>query len=194
MEYLFNKSLKKDFYQGENRYQIGAILPTYKKEIAEGIRHLSIESIRNRFHVIKKEFSEQELNYLTTLDGINHFALGLRNSQNEGIAVARMIRTDLETVEAEVAITIIDHYQHKGLGLFLFKCITYAAFERGIQTLIISCFDHNEGMLRLTGKIGRIIRRVRYQNTLTVYIELNEAEMKVIEKELRSCLNLFPEL
>lgn len=184
-EYLFTQTLKKDIQFNGSFYQIGAVLPSYKRDLAEGFQSLSLNSIRNRFHGIKKEFSEQELNYLTHLDGINHYALGLRNAAHEGIAVARMIRNNSMATEAEVAITIIDRYQKKGFGSFLFKCIAYVAYERGVQTLIINLLDHNEGMMKVTGKIGRISRRVRYLDNLTLYLELNEMEMKKIELELK---------
>lgn len=184
-EYLFDKTLKQDIQMNGHLYQIGAILPSYKRDLAEGFHSLSADSIRNRFHGIKKEFSEQELNYLTHLDGINHYAIGLRNAANQGIAVARMIRNDSMATEAEVAITIIDKYQKRGLGSFLFKCIAFAAYERGVQTLIINLLDHNEGMMKITGVIGRISRRVRYLDNLTLYLELNEMEMKRIESELK---------
>lgn len=183
-EYFFNLKLNKTFKWHGHSYQIGAVLPSYRRDFVEGLHELSVNSIRNRFHGIKKEFSEQELNYLTQFDGINHFAIGLRNEKNEGIAVARMVKSSSESLEAEVAITIIDKYQHKGLGTLLYQCIALAAYERGIETLIIDLLDQNEGMLRLAGKVGKITRKMRYLDTLTLYIHLDKTEMEKIREDL----------
>ncbi len=187
-EYFFNLKLNKTFKWQGLSYQIGAVLPSYRRDFIEGLHELSVNSIRNRFHGIKKEFSEQELNYLTQFDGINHFAIGIRNECNEGIAVARMVKAAKDSLEAEVAITIIDKYQHKGLGTFLYQCIALAAYERGVEILIIDLLDQNEGMLKLASKVGRIARKIRHLDTLTLYIHLDKTEMENFREDLNRLL------
>ncbi|HLW57227.1 MAG TPA: GNAT family N-acetyltransferase [Bacteriovoracaceae bacterium] len=181
---FFTKTFYSTFQWRDSTYYLGAILPDYQKDLLEGINHLSPHSIRNRFLGGKKTLTEKELHYLTHFDGINHFALGVRNSEQRGIAVTRMVRSNDNANLAEIAITIIDEYQNLGLGTLLFKVIAYAAYERGINELIIHLLQQNEGMQKLARKVGRLISKIFHGETVTYTIKLEETEMNKIKSEL----------
>lgn len=181
--FFFSKSFYATFPWNHSTFYLGAILPDYQKELLEGIHHLSAESIRNRFLGGKKSFTDKELYELTHVDGINHFALGVRNIDLRGVAVARMVRSQQNPLLAEVAITIIDEYQNMGLGTFLFKVISYAAYERGIDHLVIHLLSHNERMQHLSRKVGRVISKVCFGETVTYTIKLEESEMLKIRQD-----------
>lgn len=176
-DYYFDKSFYKEFLWGDKRYSLGVILPENKDDLQQAMRELSQNSIRNRFLGGKKLLTESELKFLTQFDGINHFALGIRNEQNRGVAVVRMVRSSQNKNQAEVAITIIDEYQNQGLGTLLLTLIACAAFERGIDGLILDLLPQNEGMQKLVRKVGQITRKVSTADTITYTLALNEREM-----------------
>lgn len=136
--------------------RLGSVLPSHRAQISQSLKDLSAESIRNRFMGSKKEFSPQELEYLTNLDGWNHYAIGIEERDRpRGVAIVRMVRSSSNPLEAEVAITIIDEYQKLGLGSVLMKFIAMSAFERNLEQLSFTFMPQNEGIIRLIQKIGK---------------------------------------
>lgn len=184
----FSKTFYSTFQWRGATFYLGAIIPDYQKDLLEGINHLSPHSIRNRFLGGKKTLTEKELHYLTHIDGMNHFALGVRNSEQRGIAVTRMVRSNESPQLAEVAITIVDEYQNIGLGTLLFKVIAYAAYERGIDQLMIHLLQQNEGMQKLSAKVGKLVGKVHHAETVTYTIKLEESEMNDIRAEMEKLI------
>lgn len=138
-----------------HQLRLGSVLPSHREQISHGLKDLSVESIRNRFMGSKKEFSPQELEYLTNLDGWNHYAIGIEERDRpRGVALVRMVRSSSDPLEAEVAITIIDEYQRLGLGSILMKFIALSALEREVKRLSFTFMPQNEGIIRLIHKLG----------------------------------------
>jgi RimJ/RimL family protein N-acetyltransferase len=152
----FNPSLRLDLNWYNSALRLGTILPANKSKISQGLKDLSYESIRNRFMGSKKEFSETELEYLTNFDGWNHYALGLEERERpfRGVAVARLVRSSIDSKEAEIAITIIDDYQKLGLGTLLIKLLALAAAERNLDRLSFTFLPQNEGIIKLIHRLG----------------------------------------
>jgi len=143
-------------WKNDLKFRLGTILPPHRGQISRSLKDLSSVSIRNRFMGSKKEFSPQELEYLTNLDGWDHYAIGIeeRDTPNRGVAVARLVRSQTEKHEAEVAITVIDAYQGMGLGSLLIRLITLAASERDLDTLTFTTLPQNSELKHLILKIG----------------------------------------
>jgi GNAT superfamily N-acetyltransferase len=109
------------------------------------VAKLSADSLRQRFLGARTSLTAAELRYFTDVDGIDHFAICavLDDSPTVGVASARFIRMHNARDEAEIAITVIDEYQHRGLGKLLFRHLVAAAAERGIHTFhVISTMDN----------------------------------------------------
>jgi len=64
------------------------------------------------------DLTADELDYLTELDGVDHFALGAlatdAEGQAQGVGVARFVRFGDETDSAEPTVAIVDEYQGRG--------------------------------------------------------------------------------
>jgi GNAT superfamily N-acetyltransferase len=77
---------------------------------------------------VKTELSDDELRYLTELDGVRHFALGaVTAAGDDGLGIARYICLADEPGVAEAAIAVADHAQGVGLGSLLFQRLVAAA-------------------------------------------------------------------
>lgn len=134
----------------------------------------------------KKEFSESELEYFTNLDGKNHYAIGIEEDlpTHRGIAIARLVRSSEVPEEAEVAITVIDEYQGKGLGTFLIQLITLAASERGIAKLTFTTLPQNKGIHHLIQKIGTPEAGAMSKDSALYFLEMKNIDLKTIRTEL----------
>ena len=93
-----------------------------KRMLTDGLRRLSDESVHRRFLTPKRSFSRAELRYLTEVDGRDHVALVAEHPSGPVrrlIAVGRFVRLAEDPHAAEVAITVADDWQGRGLGSML---------------------------------------------------------------------------
>ena len=85
--------------------------------LADGFARLSPQSRQMRFLTSKKELSRAELRYFTDVDHRDHEALGaLDHADGRGVGIARYIRDAEDPQAAEIAVTIVDDWQGRGLG------------------------------------------------------------------------------
>jgi len=171
-----------------NKYLLsfGTITPNKKTKISQGLRDLSGQTIRYRFMGPKKEFSQKELQYLTELDGWNHFGLGLEESvgHERGVAIIRMVRSIVTYDVAEVAIVIIDEYQNIGLGKMLIEAIILAASEREIKTLAFSFLPGNTGILKLIQTVAPCEQTVNSIDLVQYVYKMDNLDLKKIKESL----------
>lgn len=179
----------------KNKYKLrlGPVLPGNREQISRGLKDLSSESIRNRFLGSKKEFSGAELEYLTNLDGWDHYAFGIEERERpfRGISIARLVRSPIEPLEAEVAITVIDEFQNLGLGTLLIKLIALAAYERKIERLTFTTLPQNNGILKLIQKIGVPKMGPTAMDFVQLNMEMSSVNIELIKSQLRP---LLPEI
>jgi RimJ/RimL family protein N-acetyltransferase len=102
--------------------------------LADGFARLSAESRRMRFLRPKNELSQTELRYFTQVDHHDHEALGaLDDRTGRGVGVARYVRHDNDPQTAEIAVTVVDAWQSRGLGTELLATLADRARAEGIQ-------------------------------------------------------------
>ena len=102
--------------------------------LADGFTRLSDESRQLRFLTGKSSLSPAELRYFTEIDHHNHEAFGAVNPvDGRGVGVARYIRHLHDPQGAEVAVTVIDEWQRRGLGTELLTRLADRARQEGIH-------------------------------------------------------------
>ena len=106
---------------------------------------LSGESLYLRFFSPVSAPTAAQLEYLTDVDGERRFAL-VAELGDDLVAVARYDRTP-GTTEAEVAFTVQDDQQGRGLGTILLEHLASAARTHGITCFVASTLPHNRRML-----------------------------------------------
>lgn len=186
---IFHPEFRKSFELRGVKFNIASLTPTDRSHIQAGLKLMSNESIRNRFMGSKKEFTEKELDYFTSLDGINHYALGVEEAegQHRGVAVIRMVRSGTAPTEAEVAITIIDEYQRMGLGSLLLDLLYLAAREREIETFSFTFLPSNEGIVKLIRKKGAP-SVLRGHDSVRMLLRLSDIRETPLRERVRSIL------
>lgn len=143
----------------EEFFEIRPILPADKIPLQVGLKMLSPESIRQRFFTNKKEFTEQELKFLTEVDQEHHLAFVAvhhKDGQQLPAGVIRAIKQSDRPTHAEIGITIVDCYQNLGLGSKLWNKIAERAVAVGITHFYGDYHTSNLKMIRLLDKFARI--------------------------------------
>jgi len=155
---------------------------------------MSAETIRNRFLGGKKEFSENELKYFTEFDGLHHYAIGVQEDtpERKGVGIIRLVRNPRVFSEAEVAITLIDAYQHKGLGTYLFELILLAADERDITTISLTYLPQNLAIPRLARKFGQYKKQNSSQDFEHILLPIQRDVLGKITEKLKRETEISP--
>ena len=118
-----------------SRVRIRRLRDSDSELLLRGFRRLSPESRYRRFLAPTPELSERTLRYLVEIDHRNHEALiAVDEECNEGVGVARYVRNPARPNAAEVAVTVVDDWQGRGLGTLLLEAITMRAREEGVDT------------------------------------------------------------
>ena len=126
--------------------------------LTDGLRRLSDESVHRRFLTPKSSFSRTELRYLTEVDGRDHVALVAECPAEPVrllIAVARFVRLSDDPEAADVAITVADNWQRRGLGSLLSARLAEEARRLGIRRFTATMAADNLPAHRLMGKLTR---------------------------------------
>jgi RimJ/RimL family protein N-acetyltransferase len=138
------------------------VIPADRLLLQRGMDRFSPVSRYNRFLGAKRDLTADELDYLTELDGVDHFALGAlatdAEGQAQGVGVARFVRFGDETDSAEPTVAIVDEYQGRGLGTILFARLMAAARERGIRRFHGRMLAHNKVMRALLHHASPTVR------------------------------------
>jgi len=141
---------------------IGGITPAERPVMEAAMLRLSPESSRRRFFTPRFRLSERELVFLTSPDGVRHYALGVsgraRDGSIEGIATGRFVRVDDEDATAEVAITVIDPFQRMGIGKVLLRRLVAAAIARGIDRFHALILPDNAPVIALLSRHAPLVR------------------------------------
>lgn len=165
---------------------VRAIRPDDRDALRAAFHKLSPQSRYRRFLGHLSDLSPAMLRYLTEVDGVDHFAVVALlerprrpalmalggalferwQAPPEIVGVARLIRLRPDT--AEVAITVADAFQRKGLGARLLSILVAHARRTGVDELVAHVLAENKPMRELLSTVG-VVRSVA-QDTVTVIL------------------------
>ncbi len=127
------------------------VRPSDKDLIGKAWLRLSEESQRKRFLAPKPILTKRDLAYFTEIDGHDHVALVAvcLDDPKRVMAVARYVRLREDPETAEVAVTVADHMQGKGIGKALSILLADEARGRGVKRFSASMLTDNGAALKL---------------------------------------------
>src|SRR5271165_2120552 len=124
-----------------HRVLVRALRPDDAPGLAEAFEQLSETSRYRRFFTAKPHLSEQTLAFLTDVDHHDHEALvAVAPDSGQLVGVARFIRIPGEPDLAEVAVTVTDSWQRRGLGTALLRELAQRAAEEASGTSPRRCW------------------------------------------------------
>ena len=121
--------------------------------LARGFARLSPQSRWMRFLGAKTSLSAAELRYLTDVDHHDHEAIGaLSAADGRGVGIARYVRDTDDPRTAEIAVTIVDDWQGRGLGTELLAGLSDRARQADIDRFTALVSTQNGAMAGLLRK------------------------------------------
>jgi ribosomal protein S18 acetylase RimI-like enzyme len=119
------------------------------------IGQTSPQSLRRRFFVAKKGFSEQEMAFFLNIDFDNHVALVAEIDADGHPAIVGGGRyIVVQPGQAEIAFIVVDAYQGQGIGTMLMRHLAVLARHAGLKELIAEVLRENTAMLKVFEKFG----------------------------------------
>jgi RimJ/RimL family protein N-acetyltransferase len=153
--------------------EIRALRPEDRDDMLEAIGRTSAQSLRRRFFVPKRGFSEQELAFFMNIDFKNHVALVAEIDENGRPAIAGGGRyIVLQPGQAELAFVVVDAYQGHGIGTALLRHLIAIACEAGLRELAADVLPENAGMLKVFDRAGFRARAAGDHQTRHLVLQL----------------------
>ena len=134
-----------------------AIRPDDREKLREGFFKLSKTSVRERFLSTKLNLTPEELTYFTEVDFLQHVAVVAElqiGTERSPVAVGRFVASKQRPDHSEIAITVIDEMQGKGIGKILLTHLIDGARDLGIRHLDATVLAQNTRMSKLLRKTG----------------------------------------
>jgi RimJ/RimL family protein N-acetyltransferase len=128
--------------------------PEDREALVRGFEHLSEESRYKRFLSPIKRLTSGELTYLTEVDHRDHEALIALTGDGEVVGVARAVRLEDDPGRAEVAVTVVDEWQGRGVGTILLHRLAALVRNTGVERVFGVCLAENRDMRQLLEELG----------------------------------------
>lgn len=143
--------------------------------LAAAVASLSADSRYRRFLTPKPRLTDRELARLTDVDHHAREALvAVEPSTGEWVGVVRYAVFPHEPRVADVAVTVADSWQRRGVGTALLRVLVEHARREGIARLHATTFADNRAALRLLAARGFAVREAR-RDSVELALELAPA-------------------
>jgi RimJ/RimL family protein N-acetyltransferase len=168
-----NYSVIEQLRNGE-QVEIRAVRPQDRDDLIAAVGRTSSESLYRRFFAVRRHFSETEESFYLNIDFVSHVALvalAQENGQQSIVGGGRYVVS--EPGQAEVAFTVVDKYQGRGLGVALLRHLTMIARQAGLRELVAYVLPDNRAMLKVFEKSGLKYTAKREAGSLYVKLGLS---------------------
>ena len=128
--------------------QVRTYEPRDSEAVIEAFRHLSPESLYRRFFTLMPDPSRLVEPLLARVDHRDHEVLVVFDG-DEVVAMAQWDRQPAHPDEAEVAVTVTDAWQHRGVGRALVRMLAGDARRHGVVSLSANMLSENRPALDL---------------------------------------------
>lgn len=108
------------------------VLPGDSERTLQGHVRFSAETLYRRFMSARVP-SPALMDYLAEVDYVDHFVWVMTDRDGNPVADARFVRDDNDPEVAEIAFTVADAYQGRGIGSFLIDALAVAARVAGVS-------------------------------------------------------------
>jgi len=158
---------------------IWPLLPTDAGALREGFRRLSPRARRSRFLTAVGDLDDAMIRRLVDgVDGVRHIALVLTvfppDGHEEPAGVARLVQDPADPATADIAVTVADDWQGRGVG----RALVSALMQRrpaAVSRLHTAVEAGNQASLALLARAGRVSSGSAKLGVLDVTVELPAA-------------------
>lgn len=130
------------------------VLPGDRERAAESLEGFSTDTLYRRF-MSGRKLTTRAWQYLLEVDYVDHFVwIVVDADRGVGVGDARYIRAADDRAQAEIAFTVSDAFQGRGVGTLLFGALAAAAHEGGVERFEARVLVDNRPMRRLIDRTG----------------------------------------
>lgn len=133
------------------------VLPGDSERTVHGHVHFSSETIYRRFMSARVP-SLAMMHYLAEVDYVDHFVWVMVDG-TDPVADARFVRDENDPTIAEIAFTVADAYQGRGVGTFLISALAVAARVGGVERFSARMLSDNVPMRTIMDQHGAVWQR-----------------------------------
>ena len=153
------------------------IEPEDQHELELAFRRLGALSRYERFRGPTDELTPSQLAYFTEVDHDVHEAFVAVDSRTgEGVGVARYIRDGDDPRQAELACTVTDAWQRRGVGSILVERLAERARASGIERFRAVLIVSNQRARRLLAHVADEIDESRYGGIVEIRARLRPGQ------------------
>ncbi|MGV0744897.1 GNAT family N-acetyltransferase [Mycolicibacterium sp. XJ870] len=139
--------------RNDDWFYLRPVLPGDVERTLNGPVEFSSETLYRRFQSVRKP-TKALLEYLFEVDYADHFVWVMtEGALGPVIADARLVREN-DPATAEVAFTVGDDYQGRGIGTFLLSALVVSAGYLGVQHFTARVLTDNLAMKRILNRLG----------------------------------------
>jgi ribosomal protein S18 acetylase RimI-like enzyme len=152
---------------------------TDRAQLVAEFEHLSPESQRRRFLAPVRHLSDAMLDHLVDdVDGIDHVALVLcaetAPDVYDPVALARIVRYADVTDAADLAVTVKDEWQGRGVATALLDVVVRAR-PAGVTRIVTEVLKDNPASLAMLRRLGEVSLQDEGNGVYGVVVELSGA-------------------
>ncbi len=150
--------------------------PQDREALLAAVERASTETLYHRFFAAKRRFSDQEEHFFLDIDFVSHVALVAEAIESGGPVIVGGCRYVLTAPgQAEVAFSVIDEYQKKGLGTALMRRIATIGCEAGLEEFVAEVLSDNAPMLKVFERSGLAMTTKREGTVIHVSMRCPDA-------------------
>lgn len=143
-----------------------------KERMRSAFHALDAESVYRRVFSMKKELSAEELRRLTELEPANEVALVATIGSGDAERIIGGGRFIVSGDSAEIAFTVEEDYQGRGIASRLLRELAAIARARGIARFEAFVLPENASMLGVFERSGLALKREREDGVVRLTLEL----------------------
>ena len=133
------------------------VLPGDRERTVHGHVHFSSETLYRRFMTARAP-TPALMHYLAEVDYDDHFVWVVTDG-SDPVADARFVRDQNDPTVAEIAFTVGDAYQGRGIGSFLIGALSIAARVDGVERFSARMLSENAPMRAIMDHYGAVWER-----------------------------------
>jgi RimJ/RimL family protein N-acetyltransferase len=156
------------------RIEIRAIRPRDKPRIVDAFAALEPETVYRRFLFHKAALSEEELRRLTEADGVREAALVAAVEAGDGERIVGLGRYVGDGRAAEIAFTVAEDYQGRGIATRLLRDLARIARRNGIRQFEADVQAGNASMLSVLRHAGLRVAERAEDGVVHLTLDLGE--------------------
>ena len=166
-------SVDEQLRSGEH-IEIRALRPSDRQALLAAAERTSDRSLYRRFFGVRRSFSEEEVTSFVDVDFVNQVALvAIRRAAGDALIVAGARYIIVSPGAAEIAFTVVDEFQGRGIASALLRHLVSLARTAGLRQLIAEVLPENTAMLRVLERSGLRSERKRENGVVHITLQLD---------------------